>query len=248
MSSYRASCPQNSPMPPLKQAECHLMQVWCACTQRSPRQDKRRQQNCPSLAWRTLWKSFIAINSPTTEQLWWAALEETRKERSTDVNLEGGVISPPQVWPSLQVTLKDWRRTCCPPTDSFFLNMATTVSPYSWLLWIWNTENAPDMIKTLLSAWQQRQYSKWEGWSSGPYKSQAQLAQNAKSNNISMALLRPEGSIETFRYNSESCCYFCKIQPEILPILKRFLWTTGFVKFSTSLFFPRISNQSAKSC
>lgn len=34
--------------------------------------------------------------------------------------------------------------------------------------------------------------------------------------------LRPEGYIETFRSNSESCCYFCKIQPEILLILKRF--------------------------
>lgn len=180
MSSYRASLPQNSPMPPLKQAECHDMQVWCACTQRSPRQDKRRHSKTVYLWHAGLCERVLLLSIPPLQS-------------SCDgLHLKKSGKSEAQMWtqkgcPPSQITPKDWRRTCCPPTDSFFLNMAIAVSPYSWLLWIWNTEKAPDTIKTLLSAWQQRQYSRWEGWSSGSYKSQAELAQNAKSNNISMA-------------------------------------------------------------
>lgn len=163
------------------------------------------------------------------------------------MNLEGSVINPPQAWPPAQVTPKDWRRTCCPPTDSFFLNMATTPSPYSW---------APLDLEHCKCTWRDQNLC----WVHGNKDSTADERNGALDHtNLNLLKmqkvtifprlqLRPEGSIEIFSYNSESCCYFCKMQPEILLILKRFLWT-GFVKFSTSLFFsPRISKQSAKSC
>ena len=114
------------PLPKLSSASPTTSRVprWagsaCLHTALTQLRKRKTQQNSQSLPRRISWKIFIAVTSATTQRVRWAALESIRKERSMDGNSEGGILTPLQAWPPSQVVPEDWRRTCCPPTGSFF--------------------------------------------------------------------------------------------------------------------------------
>lgn len=211
-------------MPLLKQAECHNKQVWCAWTQHSPQQDKRRHSRTVYLRHHGADERVLLLPIPPLQSSY------------DGLHLKKSGKSEAQMWTWKGVSSAHQRHDLlhrsCLRTGKGHADMLSSHRQllakhgyHSITLWLGSFGAA-----TL------RKHLTWSKpcWVHGNKDNTANKGDGALNltnlNKLKMQKatifpwlqLRPEGYIETFRSNSESCCYFCKIQPEILLILKRF--------------------------